>query len=187
MRLKGSSRGKSIRILIDNGATHNFIDIETAKLLGCKLVESKPFSVTVAEGNMLRSQYKCTAFVMHGVEFTAYVMTLPWGTCDLVLRIQWLATLGDIISNYQELKMEFNYGGKKVMLRGLHQNNVKVVSNKKLNKILQNPSQITYQCIGTMQECEEYGRAEGESATIEASFQSLPPNRSHDHIIHLEG
>ncbi|XP_012850824.1 PREDICTED: uncharacterized protein LOC105970535 [Erythranthe guttata] len=133
MRLKGSARGKTIRILIDNGATHNFIDLETAKLLGCKLMESKPFSVTVAGGNRLRSQYKCIDFVwkIHGVEFTADVMTLPLGTCDLVLGIHWLTTLGDIVSNYQELKMEFNYGGRKVMLRGLHQNNVKMVSNKK--------------------------------------------------------
>ncbi|XP_012839901.1 PREDICTED: uncharacterized protein LOC105960281 [Erythranthe guttata] len=154
MRLTGSAKGKTIHILIDNGSTHNFVDEQTAKSLGCELVEMKPSSVNVPGGNMLITRFKCPNFTwkMRGVEFSAEAMTLPLGSCDLVLGIQWLVALGDICSNYLQLKMEFNHMGRNVVLRGLQPNSVKLVSNKKLNKILQKPSQIAYQCIGSLQD-----------------------------------
>ncbi|GKE54026.1 hypothetical protein Tco_1489182, partial [Tanacetum coccineum] len=50
--------------------------------------------------------------------FTADVMLLLLGGCDMALGIQWLSTLGDIKWNFQDLKMEFLYNNRRVCLRG---------------------------------------------------------------------
>ncbi|KAG8374568.1 hypothetical protein BUALT_Bualt10G0009000 [Buddleja alternifolia] len=62
MRLNGSAKGKTINILIDIGSTHNFLDVETAKRLGCRIEVTKPFPVSVADGNKLYSKATCTNF-----------------------------------------------------------------------------------------------------------------------------
>ncbi|GJX25127.1 retrotransposable element Tf2 [Tanacetum coccineum] len=41
------------------------------------------------------------------------------GGCEIVLGIQWLSTLGNILTNFKELRMEFKYKGRKVLLRGI--------------------------------------------------------------------
>ena len=56
---------------------------------------------------------------MHGTEFVSDVLLIPLGGCDLVLGIQWLATLGTITWNFKNLKMEFQLNGRHYVLRGL--------------------------------------------------------------------
>ncbi|GJX27091.1 hypothetical protein Tco_0233387, partial [Tanacetum coccineum] len=46
------------------------------------------------------------------------MMILPLRGCEMVLGIQWLATLGDIKCNFSKLRMEFMYKYKKMILRG---------------------------------------------------------------------
>ncbi|GJY88377.1 retrotransposable element Tf2 [Tanacetum coccineum] len=41
--------------------------------------------------------------------------------CDMVLGVQWLATLGDILWKFEKLTMEYKYKGKRVVLRGSQQ------------------------------------------------------------------
>ncbi|GJY27247.1 hypothetical protein Tco_0401973 [Tanacetum coccineum] len=46
------------------------------------------------------------------------VLLLPLGGCEMVLGIQWLATLGKIKCNFKELRMEFVHNNKKFIIRG---------------------------------------------------------------------
>nr|GEU90355.1 transposon Ty3-I Gag-Pol polyprotein [Tanacetum cinerariifolium] len=55
------------------------------------------------------------------VTYSADVMILPLGGCEMVLEIQWLATLGNIQWNFKTLIMEFTYQDKKVILKGTQQ------------------------------------------------------------------
>nr|GEV43840.1 ribonuclease H-like domain-containing protein [Tanacetum cinerariifolium] len=41
--------------------------------------------------------------------------------CEMVLGVRWLETLGDIVCNFLKLRMEFNYQGRRVALRGASQ------------------------------------------------------------------
>ncbi|KAG8371220.1 hypothetical protein BUALT_Bualt13G0064900 [Buddleja alternifolia] len=119
MRITGVLKGKPIHILIDTGSTHNFMDLEAAKTLGCKLEPITPFAVSVADGNKIHSSYICKGFSwkMQGVQFTADLMTIPLGGCDMVLGVQWLVTMEDINWNFSQLKMAFTAGNKKIVLR----------------------------------------------------------------------
>ncbi|KAG8369604.1 hypothetical protein BUALT_Bualt14G0030900 [Buddleja alternifolia] len=101
MRVTGVTKGKPIHILIDIGSTHNFMDLDVAKNLGCKLEPITPFAVPVADGNKIHNSYICKGFSskMKGVKFTTDLITIPLGGCDMVLGVQWLVTLVMLISH----------------------------------------------------------------------------------------
>ncbi|GJY13791.1 hypothetical protein Tco_0383100 [Tanacetum coccineum] len=75
--------------------------------------------VEVAGGSKLLSKYMCKSFTWkcRGEEFQFDVMLIPLGECEMVHGIQWLSTLGNILTNFKELRMEFKYKGNKVLLR----------------------------------------------------------------------
>ncbi|GJT81002.1 reverse transcriptase [Tanacetum coccineum] len=136
MRVIGTVGKHVVHILVDCGSTHNFLDKNMAKKLGCSIRPTGPLAVTVANGNNLVTTSECKDFKWQfdNTTFTTDVMLLPLGGCEMVLGIQWLATLGDIKCNFKELRMEFKYGGKKVQLRGTHKSNVGWMNGKQIEK-----------------------------------------------------
>ncbi|GKA27552.1 immune-associated nucleotide-binding protein 9 [Tanacetum coccineum] len=80
MRVSGYVGKHEIHILIDSGSTHNFLDSNTAKRLGCPLRNTYPLQVTVANGNNMMSSKMCRIkWSLHGEEFVADMMILPLG------------------------------------------------------------------------------------------------------------
>lgn len=121
MRVKGIVNGCSINILIDSGSTHNILDMTMPKKLGCAISLMPPQAVTMADGNHIACQHKCDTFswAMQGKLFTTDVMLIPLGSCDMVLGVQWLATLGSICLDFKKLLMEFTVGGVTYRLGGV--------------------------------------------------------------------
>lgn len=62
MRVKGMVGNQFIHILIDSGSTHNFLDLNTAKKLGCQLVKTEPLKIAVPGEHNLISTYACKGF-----------------------------------------------------------------------------------------------------------------------------
>lgn len=95
MRVRGLVQGKLIHILIDSGSTHNFLDQNFAKRVGCPLEKIPSQAFTVADGNHIPCNSICKKFVwaMSNREFSTVVMLISLGSCDMVLEIQWLSTL----------------------------------------------------------------------------------------------
>ncbi|GKC83137.1 retrotransposable element Tf2, partial [Tanacetum coccineum] len=120
MRVKGLFGKNTLHILVDCGSTHNFLDLKTAKNLGCQFENPTPLQVSVANGQHMMTCYKCKNFQWNlgGKTFTSDVMLLPLGGCEMVLGIQWLATLEDIQCNFKNLTMKFEYKGRRMVLRG---------------------------------------------------------------------
>ncbi|GJY09808.1 reverse transcriptase [Tanacetum coccineum] len=90
----------------------------------------------VADGNKLVTNAECKEFKWQfgPTVFTTDVMLLPLGGCEMVLGIQWLATLGDIRFNFHELRTDFKYYGQKVLLRGTHGSNLDWLNHKTCDK-----------------------------------------------------
>ncbi|GKA05952.1 transposable element [Tanacetum coccineum] len=84
------------------------------------------------------------------------------GGCDMVLGIQWLATLGDIKCNFKELKMQFVYNNKKLCLRG----------SKKAEEHVNEKEESLHKILDMY-------------ANVFEVPQQLPPIRFHDHKIPL--
>jgi len=119
MRVTVSVKGKAVHVLIDTGSTHNFLDLNTSKKLGCVMTTISPFAVSVADGKKIQSNYVCKKldWKMQGVSFDSDMLVLPIGGCNMVLGIQWLITLGDIMWNIRRLKMEFTFMGAQNFLK----------------------------------------------------------------------
>ncbi|GJV12941.1 putative mitochondrial protein [Tanacetum coccineum] len=71
MRVRGQVRRQTLQILIDYGSTHNFLDLQKAKKMGCRLTSMCPLQVEVANGNNMVSTYKCKNFkwTLQGVPY----------------------------------------------------------------------------------------------------------------------
>lgn len=132
MRVKGFVGKNVIHVFVDSGSTHNFLDLQTAKRLGCNLRKMCPLEVSVANGNVMTSLYECKNFTweFQGIAYTTDVMILPLGGCDMVLGIQWLSTVGCILCDFKKLVMEYTYKQKNVVLRDTHQPTLKWIQGK---------------------------------------------------------
>jgi len=120
MRVTGRIKNTRLHILIDSRSTHNFLDLATAKRLHCDIRKIPPLQVVVANGQQLQCTAMCRNFAwsLLGETFTTDIMLVTLGNCEMVLEIQWLASLGPILWDFEKLKMEFKKEGKRVVLRG---------------------------------------------------------------------
>ncbi|XP_074265326.1 uncharacterized protein LOC141587757 [Silene latifolia] len=203
MKVTGKVRGTSLNILIDSGSTHNFLDENTARKLGCKVVPSYPVAVSVANGESIYSKnvVKQFSWQLQGETFQTDIMLVPLGTCDMVLGVQWLSSLGPVLWDFKQLRMQFQYKGKKHVLRGGKRAGVDWVNGKQLQSLI--VKGISTGCSPqlfalSIQSTEELTTSEGNPVptavqTILDDFKDvfktpteLPPHRTYDHTIHLK-
>ncbi|GAU40456.1 hypothetical protein TSUD_141360 [Trifolium subterraneum] len=146
MRILGLHYKKLLHILLDNGSTHNFLDLDIAKKLGCTLEAIPPLSVTGGGGHKLGASFICRNFkwVLQQSQFTADVIVLPLVCCDLILGIQWLKSLGTIIWDFEKLQMEFNIHGRKFVLRGAKDTGIKLINNKTLPQAVHQGAELCF-------------------------------------------
>lgn len=137
---------KLLQILLDSGSTHNFLDLEVAKKLGCKSEKVTSLPVTEGGGTTLEAPYICRGFSwqLQQMTFTADVIVLPLVLCDLILGIQWLRSLGPILWDFDRLQMEFSFKGKKFLLQGAKPSGVKLINNKTFSQAVQHRAQIFF-------------------------------------------
>ncbi|XP_056688753.1 uncharacterized protein [Spinacia oleracea] len=144
IRVKGLIGSKLFHIWVDYGSTHNFLDLDLAKKMGCK-IETIPIQhVAVADGNHLNCQHVCKEFTweMQGKTFKADEMLIALGGCDMVLGVQWLATLGPISWDFKELKKEFIQSGEQFELKGVLPQKVKLVVGTPFAKLFDSAVQL---------------------------------------------
>lgn len=120
MKLEGVLQGANILVLIDSGATHNFISPKVVEALGLQLVPSKPLGVKLGDGHRVLTMGKCAAIslVLGEMETTIDAYILELGGVDLILGVVWLETLGKVTMDWKEMSMVFNYNGNLVKLIG---------------------------------------------------------------------
>ena len=135
------------------------------------------------------------------------VFTLDLKNCDMILGIQWLATLKTIVCNYEEMWMAFIWQGQEVFIKGNDPVTMETVRLKQLNGLLCSDSLVSEinMCSLRSINSQEQGKipastglqpgfAENTAFTsLQAEYQKLfaepkglPPPRSHDHNIPLK-
>lgn len=120
MRIKGLVKKQVMEILVDTGSTHNFLDVKFAKKAGVLTQATSPLTVEVADGTKIYSKavVKDFKWAMQGTLFSAEMRILPLGGCDMVLGVQWLSTLGPVLWDFQNLRMQFTVMGQTHVLKG---------------------------------------------------------------------
>nr|GEV27077.1 zinc finger, C3HC [Tanacetum cinerariifolium] len=122
------------------------------------------------------------------------------GGCEMVLGIQWLATLGDIKCNFKQLRIEFVYKGKRMTLRGTPKPALQWMERKRQNKEVETVPHAELLMLSVylntrlnlmslQADSNELPKELKEIiTTYEDVFEipkELPPHRSHDHKIPL--
>ena len=202
MRVVGRIKKQSLVMLIDSGSTHNFIDQSVAKRLKCKTHLTAGLNVTVANGEVLKSQKACKAVIWEsqGLLQTTDFLVLPLRGCDLVLGVQWLQTLGPITWDFTALTMQFFVEDKLVTLQGLQGGAVQIASKQQLSKLpdKRSPTLLlaetvslsllegdTQQGVDTVATLQLQDLLQQYNKLFEEPI-GLPPERTYDHHIPLK-
>lgn len=92
LKIDGPIKGRAINMLVDTGSTHNFLSNSLVKSLKLPTQTCTTMRVTLADG----TQTSCTKKVEKLVwktgktEFISEFHTIPLGSYDAILGIQWL-------------------------------------------------------------------------------------------------
>jgi hypothetical protein len=198
-RMRGVLQGQRVLVLIDGGASHNFIDAALLKRRHIPTVEFEGFKVEVAGGSTM----PCNRYIpgmkltlgRHELVQDVYVMDLP--DTNIILGVQWLSTLGPITKNYKTMEMSFvEEGGRKVVLRGMMGNSARVVMAKRMEAIFRREEIVyTAECKistrvdekGKVHYTPEIKRILDKHQKVFGSIPlGVPPDRGFEHIIELE-
>lgn len=193
----GLCTGKEINFFVDNGSNNNFIKASIAAKLKLPQISISKFKVGTGSGVYLQCDRKCKGVKLkiQGHEFLTDLYVLEIKGSDVVLGVQWLIELDTIKTNYKDLWMRFNYGGKEIEIQGENLLGPNPLKSKSLNKML-----VSYSISGFyhMQVMTDLGSSERSSTPepinlLIQRFQrifeepkSLPPAREVDHRIPIE-
>ncbi|MFS7996550.1 putative nucleotidyltransferase, Ribonuclease H [Helianthus anomalus] len=190
MKIMGTIGTMQLRILVDSGSTHNFLNKKLAEKLHCALkTVNNLMSVGVANGQSINcNQYSPNfQWFMQGMWFTTDVLVIPLENYDMVLGVQWLLTLGPIVWNFVDLTMQFQLEDNQCVLKGTESN--ESVSQAHLFS-LQVPSQVSFQHDTTVLNLEQNTQLQSLLDAYQDVFQTpttLPPKRPpFDHRIDLQ-
>ncbi|WVY99793.1 hypothetical protein V8G54_025863 [Vigna mungo] len=120
-RVTGSINWYNVQILVDSGATHNFIQTRVAQFLQLPLEPTaSPLQVMVRNGDFLPCSTFCSQAQLtladHTFPIDLYPLELS-GT-DVVLGVQWLSLVSPIVMDYNGPFTRLMWQGKLVELQG---------------------------------------------------------------------
>ncbi|KAG8389693.1 hypothetical protein BUALT_Bualt01G0005300 [Buddleja alternifolia] len=120
MLVRGRMQGEEVTILIDMGATHNFVSLALVEKLGLLVESTRRFGVRLGDGSRVNALGICPELAVQLDSFTtrANFHAFPLGGVDMIFGMAWLETLGDIHVNYHRQEMAFEFEEKKVKLTG---------------------------------------------------------------------
>ena len=98
------------------------------------MVRDGTFQVMVGNGERINFPGRCLALTLvvqnHSINADFYV--LPVASCQVVLGVQWLETLGPMKIDYKKLNMQFNHKGQPYTFQRLSRTSLKPLGNKEL-------------------------------------------------------
>jgi hypothetical protein len=124
IQLKGAVGGVPVVILVDSGATHNFVDKRLVQKMSWAVDNSTSMSIKLGDGTKAQSIGVCPDLNIEvgEVQLAIRAHLFDLGGVDIVLGVDWLRTLGDIIMNWSKHTMSFWHNKVWVTLQGLNDN-----------------------------------------------------------------
>lgn len=193
LRVHASIHKKRLIALIDSGSTHNFISYKVARGMNLTATATPPFDVRVASGTPLRCNRKFEAapVTLGGEVFRVTLFALPLIGLDLVMGVQWLATLGPTLCDWKAQTMQFSWAGKYIQLHGLETTKIRASKQGEISKEARRGSTIF--AISLAQPTESSPSLPAPMKTIVTEFADLfnaptqlPPSREIEHRIPLK-
>jgi len=120
MKVEGKIDNVDLLVLIDSGASHNFISPKVTTALGLIITPVTARRIKLGDGHKVVTRGICKGvrMKMGEIEIVIDALVLELGGLDMVLGVAWLSTLGQVIMDWKALTMEFADGNKWVKLQG---------------------------------------------------------------------
>ncbi|KAF7836177.1 Retrovirus-related Pol polyprotein from transposon 17.6 [Senna tora] len=153
MKLKGKIRGSEVLIMIDSGATHNFISEGLVKKMGLDVEKTKPYRVTLGDGYTVQQQGCCK-----GLEIEMQGLRAEQG----VVCLEGDPALAKSLVSMKNLMRSVRKGGQGFLLE-LNEIAVQAETEPAIDERIQ--------------------KVIDDHAEVGRTIEGLPPHRSRDHAI----
>jgi len=141
-------------LLVDGGSTHNFVQQQLVTRLGLPCCSTLPLRVMVGNGHHMECTTICEAvpISIQDIEFTVDLYVLPIVEANVVLGVQWLKTLGHILTDYNSLCMQFFYQNRLVQLKGESEAQLGLLNHHQLCRLRHTQEPVSYFHIAILTE-----------------------------------
>ncbi|WVZ21021.1 hypothetical protein V8G54_008343 [Vigna mungo] len=112
-KLVGWVGGRRMVVLIDSGASHNFVSKDLAEDLKLPVTEMSSYLVSLGDGRKKLQLSLGEAMVVEDF----YLFDL--GGVGIILGVAWLAKLGEMVINWRDMTMSYYLEGKRIQIRDL--------------------------------------------------------------------
>ncbi|CAN6583033.1 unnamed protein product [Malus baccata var. baccata] len=199
MKVFSQINGHPVKILLNSGSSHNFVDSKLLKQWGWQAATTKAFEVMIVDGGKVTSSGCCknVALSLAGYHCLIDLYSLPLGGCDVVLGVQWLSTVSHVLWDFHLLTMEFpkDHHTYKLSHHSSNASGIQAVSLHQLDKELVNSNLGLFlysieeekleSCDLNSVQLQELQQLLTRFEAIFALPTKLPPQRNHDHHIPL--
>ncbi|KAK2417448.1 hypothetical protein QL285_039746 [Trifolium repens] len=198
IKLRGKIQEVPVVVLIDSGATHNFVSHDLVKKMNWPVDDSSTMNIKLGDGSCSRTQGACKDLKidMEGMKIEVDVQLFELGGVDVVLGIDWLRTLGDMIVNWKKHTMSFWFNKQWVTLQGVEDplglmTLQSVVSRPKRSKECWrkgDESEVLENFFHTLEvgQSRELEHLLNDCADVFHEPTGLPPKREKEHVINLK-
>lgn len=187
----GTLGERKLIVLIDCGASHNFISSMLVKEENLTREETPPYYVEVGDGRRIPCEGMCPKLkvLIQGMEIQDNFFVFELGGVDMVLGMEWLSSL----ANFKDLIIKIPMGNRYHILKGEAELQRAPASLKSIMKAMQDEGQgylLEYQTLQEEKQQEVRPKWLEEILTSYTEVfkepQGLPPSRRHDHAIVLK-
>ncbi|KAJ9536073.1 hypothetical protein OSB04_un000758 [Centaurea solstitialis] len=195
MKVKGKIGDREVIVLIDSGATHNFVSTQIVDELTLVVTDTGSVGVKLGNGLMAWSYGCCKGVLLDlpEVRIIEEFLPLELGGSDMILGIKWLQTLGDMTVNWLDLRMQYWEGNRLVTIMGDPTLAKTATSCKTLHKLIQQKGEGYLVHIQANEEVLTQAEAPVQVKAVLEAFSDvfkmpvgLPPIRSQNHAITLK-
>ena len=191
MKIEGDYQGYKVTVLIDSGASHNFICSQLIDKMVILTHKFQKYNIQLGSGNSLVGDTICKniPISIQGVLTVQHYLPLKLNCSDVILGVEWLDTLGWVHFQFSQHLMKFRLNDSVYLFRG-DPNISKAVDPGCQNiEVSQDtthlqPSRLTQDEVNTRANTYEMV-IKARFPTVFESPKGLPPSRSVDHSIHL--
>ena len=196
LRFVASIADVEVVLLVDGGSTHNFIQQQLVEKLGLPSISTTPLRVMVGNGQQLSCSCMCQAVAINiqNNTFIVDLYILPISGANVVLGVQWLKTLGPVLTDYNTLSMQFFSDDRIIKLQGDLDAKLHLLTPVQLRRLNRTQGDALFYHITLLSNStpslpQEFpAPIQDLLLRFEALFttpSTLPPARATDHHIHL--